>query len=79
MSAAARIPPARPSTVVVPPRKPLGAWGRTSWPVGQAGQNSWGVSRAMYGFRYNATRDGYLVEEESMRLNHRIFRIIGEG
>jgi len=33
----------------------------------------------MYGFRYNATRDGYLVEEESVRLNHRIFRIIGEG
>ena len=35
--------------------------------------------RATYGFRYNATRDGYLLEEESMRVVRRIFRMIGEG
>jgi site-specific DNA recombinase len=35
--------------------------------------------RATYGFRYNATRDGYLVEEEGMRIVERIFRMIGEG
>jgi site-specific DNA recombinase len=34
--------------------------------------------RATYGFRYNATRDGYLVEDESMRVVQRIFRMIGE-
>lgn len=34
--------------------------------------------RATYGFRYNASRDGYLVEEESMRVVRRIFGMIGE-
>jgi site-specific DNA recombinase len=34
--------------------------------------------RATYGFRFNATRDGYLVEEESMRVVQRILRMIGE-
>src|SRR5918997_693866 len=33
--------------------------------------------RATYGFRYNATRDGYCVEE-SMCVVRRIFRMIGE-
>jgi len=33
--------------------------------------------RATYRFRYNATRDGYLVEEETMRVVERIFRMIG--
>ena len=35
--------------------------------------------RATCGFRYNTTRDGYLVEDESMRIVERIFRMIGEG
>src|SRR5215204_1657013 len=30
-----------------------------------------------YGFRYNATRDGYEVDEEAMRVVRRIFRMIG--
>lgn len=34
--------------------------------------------RATYGFRYNATRDGYLVEEESMSVVRRVFRLVGE-
>jgi site-specific DNA recombinase len=34
--------------------------------------------RATYGFRYNGTRDGYLVEEESMRVVQRVLRMIGE-
>jgi site-specific DNA recombinase len=34
--------------------------------------------RATYGFRYNAARDGYLVEEESMRVVRRIFGMVGE-
>src|SRR5215217_5464733 len=41
--------------------------------------NRCGQPRATYRFRYNATRDGYLVEEESMRIVERIFRTIGEG
>ena len=34
--------------------------------------------RATYGFGYNAARDGYVVQEESMRVARRIFRMIGE-
>jgi site-specific DNA recombinase len=34
--------------------------------------------RATYGFGFNASRDGYLVEEESMRVVQRILRMIGE-
>jgi site-specific DNA recombinase len=30
-----------------------------------------------YGFRYNATRDGYEVDEEAMRVVRRIFRMVG--
>src|ERR687890_226452 len=30
-----------------------------------------------YGFRYNATRDGYEVDEETMRVVRRIFRMVG--
>src|SRR5215204_3203168 len=30
-----------------------------------------------YGFRYNATRDGYEVDEEAMRVVRRIFRMMG--
>jgi site-specific DNA recombinase len=30
-----------------------------------------------YGFKYNATRDGYEVDEEAMRVVRRIFRMIG--
>jgi site-specific DNA recombinase len=30
-----------------------------------------------YGFRYNATREGYEVDEEAMRVVRRIFRMIG--
>jgi len=41
--------------------------------------NRCGQPRATYRFRYNATRDGYLVEEESMCIVERIFRTIGEG
>src|SRR3712207_362814 len=35
--------------------------------------------RATYGFRYKSTRDGYLVDEESMCVVRRIIRMIGEG
>ncbi len=31
-----------------------------------------------YGFRFNATRDGYLVDKEKMRIVRRIFRMVGE-
>jgi DNA invertase Pin-like site-specific DNA recombinase len=34
--------------------------------------------RATYGFQYNATRDGYLVEEEGMLVVRRTFGMIGE-
>src|SRR5215212_5159006 len=30
-----------------------------------------------YGFRYNATRDGYEVDEEAMQVVRRIFRMVG--
>jgi site-specific DNA recombinase len=30
-----------------------------------------------YGFRFNATRDGYLVDEEPMRIVRRIFQMVG--
>src|SRR5215210_5509867 len=30
-----------------------------------------------YGFKYNATRDGYEVDEEAMRVVRRIFRMVG--
>lgn len=33
---------------------------------------------ATYGFKYNAMRDGYTVEEANMRTVRRIFRMIGE-
>ena len=31
-----------------------------------------------YGFKYNATRDGYEVDEVAMQVVHRIFRMVGE-
>ena len=34
--------------------------------------------RATYGFGYNAARDGYVVQEESMRVVRRVFRMVGE-
>jgi site-specific DNA recombinase len=34
--------------------------------------------RATYGFQYNSARDGYLVNEESMRVVRRIFLVVGE-
>jgi site-specific DNA recombinase len=34
--------------------------------------------RATYGFQFNAARDGYLVDEKSMRVIHRIFIMVGE-
>ncbi len=33
--------------------------------------------RATYGFKYNAARDGYLVDEKDMEVVRRIFRMIG--
>jgi site-specific DNA recombinase len=38
-----------------------------------------GGHRANYGFRMNATRDGYEVDEEKMATVRRIFRMVGEG
>jgi site-specific DNA recombinase len=35
------------------------------------------TSRADYGFRYNASRDGYIVDEETMAVVRRIFRMVG--
>jgi site-specific DNA recombinase len=32
-----------------------------------------------YGFKYNATRDGYEVDEEAMQIVRGIIRMIGEG
>lgn len=34
-------------------------------------------TRPNYEFRYNAARDNYLVDEESMRIIRRIFRMVG--
>jgi site-specific DNA recombinase len=34
-------------------------------------------TRPNYGFRYNATRDNYFVDEETMRIIERIFRMVG--
>jgi site-specific DNA recombinase len=34
-------------------------------------------SRPPYGFRYNDTRDNYVVDEETMRVIERIFRMVG--
>src|SRR5215210_597592 len=35
------------------------------------------TSCADYGFRYNASRDGYIVNEETMAVVRRIFRMVG--
>src|SRR4051794_28241961 len=35
------------------------------------------VYRPPYGFRYNDARDNYLIDEESMRIIARIFRMVG--
>ncbi len=35
------------------------------------------TSCADYGFRYNASRDGYIVDEETMAVVRRIFRMVG--
>ncbi len=32
---------------------------------------------ANFGFRYNASRDGYVVDEDAMRTTARIFRMVG--
>jgi hypothetical protein len=34
-------------------------------------------TRPNYGFRYNAARDNYVVDEESMRIIERNFRMVG--
>jgi hypothetical protein len=34
-------------------------------------------NRADYGFKYNATRDGYLVDEEVISVVKRVFHMIG--
>ncbi len=37
-----------------------------------------GTHRPRYGFRFNATRDGYEVDEEQMAIVRRLFRMVGE-